>query len=155
MSRFLIVAVISLLAGFSFADTAATGDFIDAGLVPADVLELQDGGQSVDLSLDVDDSLTADSKFDRVDRERYERDCRRRGYCEQRPPRRAPPRRPLPPPRRPVPRPGYGYVCYAENEYREIFTGRDHYSARFAQSEALDACYAYSRRCIALGCDRY
>jgi len=88
------------------------------------------------------------------DRDRYRDDerCRRYGDCRRPPshrPGRPPGYRPGPPPHRPPP--AYQYVCFTENQYREVFRGFDR-SAYWAQRQATDRCYRYSRYCRELGC---
>lgn len=61
-----------------------------------------------------------------------------------------PPRYPYPP--RPVPPPSASVVCYAENDYREVFWASGYYP-RLVQDHAMDLCYRYSRYCYAMGCE--
>ena len=55
-------------------------------------------------------------------------------------------------------RPGYPsfrrVICYAQNRRGETFRARGE-SRRWTQERALEKCYAYSRHCRPLGCERY
>ena len=78
--------------------------------------------------------------LDREERRRYERERRRE--------------RERYPDRYPDERDHYRqyYTCYAQNGRGDIFSVAG-YNARAAQDRALNACYAQSLRCRALGCE--
>lgn len=128
MSRLLLnsLAVISLCFSPGFSKA---GEFISEGLVPAEILDME-AGEVADLAFEESTNV----------------------LMQHRP---APPPRRTPPPPRRSPRRDRMYHCYAENERRQVFTGRDRVSARLAQAEAMDACHAYSLRCRPLGCEYY
>lgn len=80
---------------------------------------------------------------------RYNRPPNRRPPRYNRPPHRRPPRYRRPPHRR-----AYQAICYAQNARGQQFSWVA-WSSVVAQSEAMNQCYRYSRRCESLGCYIY